>query len=125
MQEMSLPFFEALLGNFYLPIMDNKDKKENEQLQSTFLVPFSPNTPRIQRNYNSTVFFTPPDSYEGPARLAPCLASHTDKIPFDLSIGLEEFTERLDILKRLDESSMVTTVCSLIFEYLDEFSLHR
>ncbi len=107
--------------------MDNQEKKDSDKKKNTFLIPFSPNTPRIERNYNSSVFFTPPYSDEGPgcaARWAP-VATKNDKIPFDLSIDLDEFKDKFDILRGLSDRKMDFTVCNVIFGYLDDLSLCR
>eukprot|EP00794_Sanderia_malayensis_P012328 gene12328-13601_t len=109
--------------------MDNREKKDsNEQPKTKFLLPFSPNTPRIERKYNSSVFFTPPYSNEGHSSASKCAPSAKidGKIPFDLSIGLEdEFKDRYDILRGLGDKQLHFTVCSEIFKYLDDVSLCR
>ena len=105
--------------------MDKKDKYQHEK-KSKCLVPFSPNTPRTK----STVFFTPPYSADSSsserAPRIPCFRRE-GKIPFDLSLEVDELFEecREDILRKLNDNSMVHTVCKMIFKYLDDLSLCR
>ena len=106
--------------------MDKKDKYHEDEKTSKCLVPFSPNTPRTK----STVFFTPPysagsSSTERAPRI-PCFRRE-EKIPFDLSLEVDELFEeyREDILRKLNDHSMVHTVCKMIFQYLDDLSLCR
>ena len=107
--------------------MNKKDKYPEDEKKSKCLVPFSPNTPRTK----STVFFTPPYSAEGSAsenapRRIPCFRRE-GKIRFDLSLEADELFDevREDILRRLNDKSMVNTVCKIIFKYLDDLSLCR
>ncbi len=120
---MSWSIIELLFGNLCISSMENDEKKDKDQPNFNFLVPFSPNTPRIEKH--SSVFFTPPYSNEGPSSLSRAPRCLNEKIPFDLSIGSEDFTDKFDIMRGLSDKGLVFTVCNLIFGCLDDLSLCR